>query len=44
MDPFKLVKIFKDFYLSFSENNMNYNFDNFPLFLNNALIVSKIDN
>ena len=40
----KLVKIFKDFYLTFSEDNINYNLETFPLFLNNALTVTKIDN
>ena len=30
--------------MSFSENNANYNLENFPLFKNNALTVSTIDN
>ena len=44
LDPLKFVKIFKDFYLSFYQNNTDYNFDNFPIFMNNAVKVTSIDN
>lgn len=40
----EIISIFNDFYICLNESETSFNFDKFPLFCNNAVTVSTVDN